>query len=507
MKNRMSHVERIAWVFWLLLLVSIPVTSFPWVASFSGGETPVSPLSIIPLVFVLFLGGFVTLKRGFSFSVINWPLVLFIGLTFLSLALSVRVGFLPYKGQSSIDRILRGLITLAIGLGFYLSTQIMLRSHKQFETSLRAIYLGLFLLLAWASVQSWIVLDGTERMPLWITRTHLFFSVRDLLPDRVTGLAYEPSWLGDQLVVLYFPFLIGSLINGISVFPKLGSKIPFEWVLLIWGMTIFFLTRSRISILSMVFLILIGYIYISHLVLRRLVRKWSQRWRLIARRPKIAHLFGLLCAVILAAILFMVAIWGFSKIEPRMDDLLQVSSRFSEFQYFYPNEGLFEVADRLAFAERISYWTSGLRTFSRYPLFGVGLGNAGFLFEEHLPAYAYQLTEIRNVLALPEYGFPNPKNLWIRILAESGILGFSSFVIWYICVGLGAVYLLNQEIRMLKMLGLAGIMALIVQVVEGLSLDSYALPQMWVALGFITAAFHFKDPKQNRQREAQGSVS
>jgi O-antigen ligase len=134
------------------------------------------------------------------------------------------------------------------------------------------------------------------------------------------------------------------------------------------------------------------------------------------------------------------------------------------------------------------YWTMGMRTFSEHPLLGVGLGNTGFFFESNLPAYGYQLTEIRNVFVRQEYGFPNPKNLWVRTLAEGGLLGFSSYIVWFLLVGFGAVLLWMRGRGAEAMLGLAGAIAFVTQLVEGFSIDSYALPQGWIMLGIVSAS-------------------
>ena len=85
----------------------------------------------------------------------------------------------------------------------------------------------------------------------------------------------------------------------------------------------------------------------------------------------------------------------------------------------------------------------------------------GFFFEENLPAYGYQLTEIQDVLNLTEFGFPNPKILWIRLLSETGILGFSSYFSWYVLTGIGAILLWRKGNGIIRVIGLAGGLAAI----------------------------------------------
>ena len=154
----------------------------------------------------------------------------------------------------------------------------------------------------------------------------------------------------------------------------------------------------------------------------------------------------------------------------------------------YPNDGLFALGDRLAFSERIVYWTAAFRTFSLYPLLGVGPGNAGFFFERTLPDYGYRLAEIQALLRESSFGFPNPKNLWAKLLAETGIAGFLLFGLWFALMGFGAAVLRGRGDGFERFLGLASMMVILTQLVEGFSMDTFALPQLWLIFGLATAA-------------------
>ena len=181
--------------------------------------------------------------------------------------------------------------------------------------------------------------------------------------------------------------------------------------------------------------------------------------------------------------MFVVIVFA-SRFDPRMEELFTINYRQILEQY---DEPIYDLASKLAYAERLMYWTSGFRMFSRYPILGVGLGNAGFEFLETVPSYGYCLPEIIQIVnGSPQ--FPNPKNLWIRILAETGIVGFSLILIWMLLLGLGAWSLLKGRDGIRTVLGLAGLLALLAQIFEGFSLDTFALPQLWLMLGMLTAA-------------------
>jgi hypothetical protein len=253
------------------------------------------------------------------------------------------------------------------------------------------------------------------------------------------------------------------------------------------------LSQSRISQLG--FLAMIG----------ALVAAWS--WRLAGRlSARIAPRrsatqsgrsplrLGLWLASLITVVgLVTAGAWALGNYDWRIRRVFTFPVHLEEIRQLHPGEVGYAVADRLAFAERVVYWAVGYRVFEHYPLFGVGPGNTGFFFEDHLPPYGLRLEEIQLVLTAREYGFPNTKNLWIRLLAETGMIGFTSFLAWVVCFVAGAASLARSPKRLPKMLGLAGLLAAIALVGEGFSLDSFALPQLWIAFGLVTAGFMHRE--------------
>jgi hypothetical protein len=117
---------------------------------------------------------------------------------------------------------------------------------------------------------------------------------------------------------------------------------------------------------------------------------------------------------------------------------------------------------------------------------GVGLGNAGLYFPEKMPAFGWELVEINNTFYRWS-DLPNIKSLWVRIPAETGLVGFGLFLAW--------LYLLWHSTRLgrssidplLRTLAWAGTFAWIAFLIEGFSVDSLALPYFWFAMALVTA--------------------
>ncbi len=475
------------WLTWLILLVTLPATSYPVVARFFS-NTPVSPMALIPLAALCFAWLLPHLLSGGKLPAAFWPLLAFGLLALLSGVLALNLPLLPYKGQSVLSREIRALATLAFGLAFYLCASILPSNEREVRQSLKAIYLGAFLALAWSTVQIWIVFDGIREVPDSLNEIHRLFSIRDMLENRVEGLAYEPSWLGNQLVLLYLPFMVSSVFRRISVFPSIKKFLSVELLLALWSLAVLYMTKSRISFFSLGVVVGLLYLIGCWQLGKRIARRGERpdaRGRVLARRlmpPAVT--FAGICVLLAFA---FAAVRGLTTVDRRFRNLFRLPAQMSEIQALHPDEVGYEVANRLAFAERIVYWSTGYGAFERYPIFGVGPGNTGFLFTSTIPPFAYRLTEIRKVLDSTYPGFPNPKNLWLRILAETGIVGTSAFLVWILLMGCMAYDLFLHGNRLGKMIGFAGLMGIVVQLVEGFSLDSYALPQMWIIFGLVTA--------------------
>jgi len=480
---------------WLLLLVVIPVTSFPPLVALAGG-TPVAPLALIPLGGLVAIWLVPVLLRGRKIPMLAIPLSLFAGLALLSAAVGLGQRILPMRGASVIGRETRALLTLGIALGFYLCATLLPGEQRRIRLALRAVYVGAIVMLLWSTVQAGVVMTGGEQVPQAFVDLHRLISPRDPVPDRLTGLAFEPSWLGDQLVTLYLPLWLAAVITRTSAWSSARRAWWLEAVLAAWGLAVLALTRSRISYASLALVLLV----------LGIIGVWRGAGWLVHRRGRESTSLrpGAAGVLRLGLVLsFLAASAGglyaatrlYSRVDPRMIRLFQALERVPEMRALYPNEALYELANRVAFAERIAYWEAGFRTFAGHPILGVGFGNAGFFMEANLPGYAFRLTEIRDLLSGEFAGLPNPKNLWVRLLAETGLAGFAAFLTWWLLVGVGAIVLWRRGTGLQRLIGCAGLIGWLAAFGEGFSLDTFALPHIWILLGLVTHTLTFPTPE------------
>lgn len=475
-------LERLTWAGMGLLVLSLPFTSFPLVARLTGSSM-VAPLALLPMGAMLVFWLLPYFARRGTLPPQALPLGAFLLAVVAGCAAAFFLPIPPLKGQAILHQEIEALATLAVGAGFYLLASAWINSANRLVFVLKLINVSGMMIILWSLAQA-AVFERMGGYPAWFWDLQGQFSSSMLLfPRRVTGFAFEPSWLAHQLNMLYLPYWLAAAASGYSAHRFQLGRIRFEHLLLIGGAAALFLSVSRIGWLS--FLAMLAVLILA-LNLRfvgwaqkSLLRRHTQpSWRQQAIR-RWFFAASLLALLILYIGLMLGAAYALSRIDPRMARLFDFST-IREYSFVY-------YANQLVFAERIVFWQAGWEVFNDFPLLGVGLGNAGFFFPEKLSAFSWGLTEIRTLM-YQWSTLPNTKSLWVRLLAETGIVGFALFVSWLSVLWVSARYLLRRLVRLSTAMGLAGVFVLAGFLVEGFSIDTFALPYYWIAFGLLTAA-------------------
>lgn len=482
-KKLLTNLNAIAWYSLLFLL---PITSMPLIAKILKSDTVAAP-SILFLIFLL-LFWFIPylLKRG-SLTNLSLPLILFVIFAIVSTLLAVFIEIPTFKNFSPFRSNLEAIITLIIGFSFFIVSASFPKNDIVLKKSLMVINWSGLIMLIWAGVQvfSWI---RFHKYFEWMFNFQGIFSSRVLYHNRATGFALEPSWFSHQLNMLYIPLWLSASLRKYS---SHGIKIlgfSFENFLLLGGVGALFFSLSRGGFLAFLLMLTLIFIYINIQVIGKIRTAWIKRIKdkkgfLIYQSRQITVILSVI--VIISYLLFMVAgAFALSRIDPRMKDLFEFSRDKENPVLTYFNN--------LQFGERAVYWLAGWEIFGDHPVFGVGLGNAGFFFPSKITPYGWTLIEIRRLMY--EYNvLLNIKSLWVRILAETGITGFSLFVSWMIFLIIAFIRSLNASNGLHRTLTLAGIFVIAALPAEGFSIDSFALPFLWISLGLAVAGFRLSE--------------
>ena len=469
-------------ILWAFFLISLPVTSFPFLPAELGGKTQVRPLAMYPLLILLIL---ITIPRFFKkpLPLTFLPLFAFIAAVFISSTLSFSMEIGALKGVSVLARIVRSVITLGIGVSFYLTVVLYQRSEKDLNFSLRWLYIGFIALLLWGSVQAIYIIHFNQAFFNLLNKIQSLISTQNLYTTRISGFTYEPKWFAEQITFLLMPWLAASVIAGRSVFKWHYRWITIEWVLLVWSAIILVFTFSRTGLVVLVLLTFVGVLFSRSF---HTDKPHHSTKSTPAGRPPLRWLRWLeagLAALALTGILIFAGSRNpyFSRLWRYWSD--EKASGKSYLQY-------------IAFGQRFAYAETAFYIFEDHPIFGVGLGNYAFFFNQALPNQPWQNSpEIIRQITPTERGTQliTPKNLYARLLAETGLVGTLIFTTFVLAILGCSLYLFFIPLRAGRFWGLAGLLGLFVFATVVFSTDSFAVPNMWVVFGFITAAAYLPE--------------
>lgn len=468
-----------------MLVILLPVTSMPLVVRLAHSDTVAAPSGVV-LLALLVVWLLPALWRGGALPRQSLPLLAFAMAATLATLLAVFLPVPPYKDQSLLLSGLKGLVTLALGVSFYLLAATWLASEERMRSTLRLINWSGLAIIIWSLAQAAAWYSGNH-YPEWMRRIHELYSIGPLFRQRVSGFALEPSWLAHQLNLLYLPFWLAASLQRFSVHRLRLLRLNLEDLLLAGGVLILLLTLSRVGLLA--FLLMAGYLLVRFnlRLSRRVQLRLRQRRRAGELRAQSSSQWdGLIVALVFAglALVYLLALAGvgfaLSRVDPlRMGKLFECSLGGGDV--------LLRCANQLLFASRVVYWQAGWGVFEQYPWLGVGLGHAGFYFPQTLPGYAWGLVEVRD-LVFRSAGLLNIKSFWVRLLAETGAAGFACFVSWFLALWQSARKLEASARPLFKVAAIAGSLALVAYLVEGFSVDTFAFPYLWLTAGMLTAA-------------------
>ena len=476
--NWTSLFEKTKRIVWALFFMTLPVTSFPFFPSDLGGKTLVQPLVIYPLMILLVL---VTIPRLFSRPVPKTflPIFAFVVVAIISSFAAFAPGIEPLLGVTVESRFIRNLATLGVGMAIYITTALLPDDWNDMKFSLRWLYAGFVIALLWGTFQAIYIVHYSPSYFNLLDELQSLVSTRKLFPTRISGLTYEPKWFAEQIVFLLSPWLLGAILSRRSIFKWHYKWISIESILLAWAVFVLIFTYSRSGFLIFTVLAVLSYLIYRSYTQRHLSNK---KPAIKSKGRRILEASSLFFGLILVLVLVGSQNAYFSRLWRYWTDAKSRNRTYLEY---------------ISVEQRFVYWETAYRTFQAHPILGVGLGNFAFYFDDMLPDRQWdsQKEIIRQLT--PTEGrsrLITPKNLFGRILSETGLFGFAAFTAFIIAIIGGILYLWFSPHPEQKYWGMSGFISIVAFAFVIFSFDSFALPNMWIVFGLITAAAHMHDP-------------
>lgn len=458
--------------FWGAAMLTLPVTSFRWFP-FLGSGALVRPLALYPLA-VLFILIILQAWQNKANRRLIWigvflALGAFVLFVIASASFGALLNPLPLRGQIYSGRVIRALLTLAIGLAFFVCAVWMNKDETDLRFTVQWLFAGLCLNLAWSGLQALTFYTNILEKEM-VTHWQRAFSMRELVrTNRISGLAYEPAWLASQLATIFIPWLFASLMTGY----RLSRRRWLEPVLLAFSLLTLLATYSRGGILTTFVALTLTTLCFGRDVLQNLWQWFINGFR--------ARLFDKILRIGILSGIFAVALGAFAFLSQKdyFSNLWQINA-----------DSLNEYIVDINAGARGAYSVAALNTFQEAPWTGVGLGASGFYIYANLPDWSLTFVpEIAKQLSVggnPESSlYPNPKNLYARLLAESGVIGFFLFLAFQFHILGDILSLAFVKETWARFALLAGCAAWLAICFGNFTQDSFATPNLWIVPGIL----------------------
>ena len=478
-----ERLEKWMQVLWGIVLFTVPVTSFRWLPNVMG-KTHVRPLAFFPLaVLVPVLLLYLLRTRSFRWPSSSAPLLGFLLIALVSTMIGGLYAPLDLRGQTYWGWALRAWLSFAIGMGFFWVSVLLSRSEQFLRKSLPWMYAGLSITIIWGIIQT-IALSTSLIDIDWVNKIQLSISIRKVVNWRVSGFAYEPSWLADQITIFYFPWLFAALLTRVRI-------TKYQWlepVLALGALVLLLLTYSRSGMIGLLVSIVITMLTVGRGIL---VSIWSWFWAPFTSTELPGRWNRLLILLLIALVLLSAFLW------------LDRYDYFASLWKADLSQGLLSYVKDIAAGPRVAYIQAGINIFNLHPWLGVGLGGSSFYLFEHLPSWALsEPYEISLQFSPDSDEIPNVRSLMIRLLSETGFLGFWFFLVFMISV-LGSIrQMFLSRKKLMVYASVAGLTAWPAIVLRQFTQSTLTSPVIWISLGMVVGyAHHVLDPSKNAEAQ------
>ena len=386
-------------------------------------------------------------KRGLRTNRAMIVLGLFLLLAAMSILLSGYAPLAHFRGEEPFLKGVKEWLGLLLMVGAVYGIVMVIREEKQYVQSVRGLLIG----AAFAAIYGLYQFFGLYfDLPLTnIFNNNISFEAASHGQvigglRRIWSTAPEPLFFGNFMIAV-LPVVLSLNLSGKKLFKKSFVENAF---LLILYLGAFLLTVSRGAYLGMI---------ASVLVL--LVLKFER-----GDKP-----LGKLLFVIL---LSLVIVGSLGLIMKRRIDFSQIDNFLSELSF----------EDNL---ERYVLMRTGLSVFRAHPLAGVGLGNFGFYYT----TYRYPIAPS---IPTDSHHWPITHNMYIQILAEMGLIGFSVFCIflWFLFRDTYVICVQKDSRTMIGALQTGFLASLAGMLVQFLTMSGFRLSHFWFVVGMLIAGIN-----------------
>lgn len=369
--------------------------------------------------------------------------------TFLNIP-SVYENYL--KQTSGFNRFFRQMISLSIALILFITAYNIFSIYKlkNIFLLLRKVFLYSFIFISiYAFLEILIlVFNFTFLKSIFtlfdyfpFTETSLDFRFR-----RISSVSYEPPFLAIYLITIaawMFSYILTS--KGI---------IKFLPTIVLFLLTFFSGSRTALIVILFQFIIFI-WVAIS---INKIFQKLIQRFFLV-----------------FSSLIVLLFVFNGKEVSASIDTKIK-SLNFKE-----------NLTKSISNRSRFGIQYTSLLIFKENPIIGVGFGQQAYHAIDKYPKWAthknYEFTSY--YLNENDTSFPPGFNLFTRLLAETGILGFLIFMVFILLIFYQCKKLISKRIGIEKIIPIVLLVSFIGFFINWLQFDSFRVFGFWICLALL----------------------
>jgi len=360
-----------------------------------------------------------------------------------------------FKQTSGFQRFIRQLLSVIIvGVLFFIVFLNVCKEYgaKAFFLKIRKLFLYSFVLVFVCGIIEYIIVAFNFHglLPIFELFNYLPFvnvTLSDL--NRVSSLTYEPPALGTYLITIA-PFMFSYIISE----KKSYGFIPFLLVIVLA-----LLSKSR-TVLVVAFLQSLIAIYLSY--------KVFPRFRIIfIKFVTIGSMIG-----------FVVLLIFWNPVKDAVTERIQ-SLDITKTEYSSKDNSVSNKS-------RLGIQYAMFQVYKQNPIFGTGWGQQAFESKNHYPKWAIERNWEFSTKYLNENikSFPPGYNMYLRILTETGIIGFLVFLLFlfFIIQKSYQAYNSNKNLRFISITLLISFYGMFL---NWLQIDSFGVYGFWLSFAIL----------------------
>ncbi len=387
-------------------------------------------------------------------------LILFIGWVFISIVFNSASIYQNYiKGTSGFNRFIRQLISLIIALMLFITSYniIILYSVKRMFLAIRSVLFYSFILVVfYGLIEVLIVYFNVHQLiPFILLFDYLpFIDVfLDFKGVRISSITHEPPFLAIYLITV-----AGWMFSYIITSKGVKKYLP---ALLIFGLTFFSGSRTALVVVLIQFILFVAVVFSISNRLRKIINRFL---------------------ILTSFLLVIMFVFNRKQVSQAIETKIE-SLNFKE-----------NLTTNISNRSRLGIQYTSLLIFLENPIFGVGFGQQAYHARKKYPKWATANNYEFRLFYLNDKvkSFPPGYNIYTRLLAETGIVGFGVFTTLLLLIIYQSIVSIKRRGNKEKIVSIVLLVSFIGFIINWLQFDSFRMYGFWICLSFLIAQLNEK---------------